>query len=402
MTVTVIGVDDGPLPEGAAEVLNSAELVVGSRGQLRALAPEGTRTVELGSFGPALSALSALAGDETGVVLASGDPGFFGAVRALRDKGLRCAVLPALSSVQRLMARVGRSWDDATVVSARVGGARRALNVCRARSAVVVLTTSGAGPAQLGAGLRGWRRTLVVGEDLGGEHERVTTVEPAEAAERTWLEPNVVFCVTDPDAVPERGWHGGGEPVPPPGWALPEEEFSHREGTITGSEARAVALAGLAPRPGCLVWDVGAGSGSVAVECARMGAASIAVESDEAQVVRLVSNATAHGVDVRVVEGAAPGVLRELPKPDSVFVGTSDPEVLTACAHVGAERLVLASNELDRVGASRDVLRNAGYRVDGVQLAANRMSELEDGSARLAARDPVVLLRAFRTADEQV
>ncbi|SDK05605.1 precorrin-6Y C5,15-methyltransferase (decarboxylating) [Actinopolyspora mzabensis] len=394
MAVTVIGIDGGPLPEGAAEVLNSAELIVGAPPHLREHAPEGVRTVELGSFGPALSALSALTAEETGVVLASGDPGFFGAVRALRDKGVRCAVLPALSSVQRLLAGMGRSWEDASVISARIGGLHRALNICRARSAVVVLTGGDTGPAQLASGLRGWRRTMIVGEDLGGEHERVTTIDPEEAAERNWFEPNIVCCVDDPDAVPGRSWHSGGEPTPPERWALPEAEFSHREGTVTPSEVRALALARLTPRPGTLVWDVGAGSGSVAVECARMGAACVAVESDEAQVVRLVSNAAAHGVNVRVEEGAAPAVLRRLAKPDSIFVGLDDAEVLTACAHVGARRVVLASHTLDRIAANRDVLRHAGYRVEGVQLFANRMVTSDRDVSGLAAGEPVVLLSA--------
>src|SRR5699024_10630607 len=108
----------------------------------------------------------------------------------------------------------------------------------------------------------------------------------------------------------------------------PEDEFSHRDGVITESEVRAVALAKLAPRPGALVWDVGAGCGSVAVECARLGAAAIAVESDEAQTVRMITNAARHGVDVRVEEGEAPQALRQLPRPDAVFVGGGGSEVV--------------------------------------------------------------------------
>ncbi|WP_433869709.1 precorrin-6y C5,15-methyltransferase (decarboxylating) subunit CbiE [Saccharopolyspora sp. CA-218241] len=397
MAVTVIGVDGGALPQGAEEALQSARLVIGGRRHLAAHAPAHVRTLELGALEPALGALGALTGAESAVVLASGDPGFFGVLRALRERGLRCAVLPATSSVARLMARAGRSWDDVAVVSAHGRDLRQAINVCRARPAVAVLTAPGAGPAQLGSGLDGWRRTLTVAEDLGGEHESVVTVDPAEAATRTWREPNVVLCQADPDAVPARGWSAGGEPLPPAsGWALPEDEFSHRDGMITKSEVRAVALARLAPRPGTLVWDVGAGSGSVAVECARLGAATIAVERDEAQVVRLITNATGHGVDVRVVEGAAPQALRELPRPDAVFVGGGGSEVVAACAHAGAERVVVALAALDRIAGTRDALRAAGYQVEGVQLAAARLAELPDGSSRLEGTNPVVLLTGVR------
>lgn len=396
MAVTVIGIDGAGLPRGSGDLLDTAKLVIGGRRHLAAHAPEHVRTLELGPLEPALNALSALSAEENAVVLASGDPGFFGAVRSLRERGVHCAVLPATSSVQRLMARTGRSWDDVKVVSAHGRDLTRALNVCRAHPAVVVLTAPGAGPAQLGSGLAGWRRTLTVGEDLDGEYESIVTLDPAEAANRGWQEPNIVLCLADLDVVPDRGWHAGGAPLPPTGWALPEDEFSHRDGMITKSEVRAVALAKLAPRPGTLVWDVGAGSGSVAVECARLGAATIAVESDEAQTVRLITNAASHGVDVRVEEEAAPRVLRQLPKPDAIFVGGGGNDVVASCAYAGAARVVVALAALDRVAPTRDALRGAGYAVDGVQISANRLAELPDGAARLSAANPVVLLTGER------
>lgn len=400
MAVTVIGVDGGELPPGSTEVIASAQLVVGGRRHLEAHAPEWARTVELGPLEPALNALSTLAGGESGVVLASGDPGFFGAVRALRERGMRPTILPATSSVQRLMASVGRSWDDVVVVSAHGRDLAQAVNVCRARPAVVVLTAPGAGPARLGSGLAGWRRTMVVAEDLGGPNEALTTIEPADAAQRTWREPNIVLSVTELDSVPKRGWHAGGEPLPPAtGWALHEDEFSHRDGMVTQSEVRAVILAKLAPRLGTLVWDVGAGAGSVAVECARMGAATIAIESDEAQVVRLITNATSHGVDVRVEEGVAPKVLRDLPRPDAVFVGGGGPEVVASCAHVGASRVVVALAAVDRVAPTRDALRAAGYEVEGAQLSVSRLADLPDGAARLVAANPVVLISGQKSED---
>ena len=123
-----------------------------------------------------------------------------------------------------------------------------------------------------------------------------------------------------------------------------------------------------------------------------MGAAVIAVESDENQIVRLLSNAAVHGVDVRIEEGKAPRALRELPKPDAIFVGGGGTEVITACAHVGASRVVVALAALDRVTSTRDVLRSAGYEVEGVQLSASRMTDLPDGSSRLEAVNPVLLV----------
>lgn len=395
MAVTVIGAGFGPLPEGAEKELAGADLVVGTRWDLDAFAPDGARTVEISSLETALNALSALAGDENGVLLADGDPGFFGAVRRLRERGIRCSALPSPGAAQLMAARLGRSWDDVAVLCPREGDLTRVVNVCRARSALV-LAVPGVGPSQIGAALRGWRRTMVVAEDLGGPEEELTTLSPAEAANRPWREHSVVLCTSDLDEVPPRQWIAGGQALPDDGWALPEEAFAHREGVVTGSEVRAVALSKLAPRAGALVWDVGAGCGSVAVECARLGAAAIAVESDESQVVRMVTNATGHGVDVRVEEGRAPAALRSLPRPDSVFVGGGGSDVVTACAHAGAERVVVALPALERVAATRDSLRHAGYEVSAVQVSANRLVESEDEGSRLAAADPVVLVSGVR------
>lgn len=394
--LTVVGIDGGPLPPGAAEALAGAEVVTGAARYLH-LAPGSAERVEMG---PVDAALEKLVG-RRGVVLASGDPGFFGIVRLLRVRGLTPVVLPACSAVQRAFARIGRSWDDVAVVSAHGRALGPAVNVCRARAATAVLTAPGAGPAEIGAALHGWERTLVVAEDLDGPHEAVTTETPAGAAARTWRDPNVVLCLRDPGSVPPAGWLAGGarptaarsagpaqDGPAQDGWALPESAFEHRAGMITKSEVRALALARLAPGPGQLVWDVGAGSGSVAVECARLGAAVIAVERRLDDVERIRANAATHAVDVRVVQGPAPAALADLPRPDAVFVGGGGPDVVAAV--VGAPRIVVALAALDRIAPTRHALRD--YRVQGVQLAASRLADLPDGTVRLAATNPIILL----------
>lgn len=390
MTVTVIGVDGPSLPPGSGDVLEQASLVVGARRHLAAHAPNAVRTIELGPLDPALAELRAHVGGA--VVLASGDPGYFGVLRALRESGLDVVVWPALSSVQRLAAMVGRPWDDMAVVSAHGRELRPALNVCRARRAVAVLTGPGSGPAEIGAGLAGWRRTLAVAEDLGGPEEKLTMIDAAQAATRAWREPNVLLCLADSGAVPDRSWYAGGGTVPDGGWALSEDEFAHRDGMVTKAEVRAIALARLAPRPGTLIWDVGAGSGAVAVECARLGAAVVAVERDAGQGVRIVANAARHGVDVRLVDGGAPQALAGLPEPDAIFVGGGGPNVVRSCAEAGAKRIVVALAAIDRMAPARDNLRWAGYQVDGTQISASRLVDLPGGASRLEATNPVLLL----------
>ena len=174
--ITVVGMDGSALGPKAESALAAATLVVGARRHLAAVpvltAPSRARTIVLGELAPALDALAAHDGDA--VILASGDPGFFGIVRALRERALSFTVLPAVCSVALAFARAGLAWDDAVVVSAHGRNPRPAVNVCRAYPKVAVLTGPGCGPAEIGAALDGWDRRLVVAEQLGAENERVT------------------------------------------------------------------------------------------------------------------------------------------------------------------------------------------------------------------------------------
>ncbi|ACY96899.1 MULTISPECIES: bifunctional cobalt-precorrin-7 (C(5))-methyltransferase/cobalt-precorrin-6B (C(15))-methyltransferase [Thermomonospora] len=392
--ITVIGHDGSPLPEPARQALAEAALVVGGARHLAALpVPETARTVVMGDVTAALEEIGEQA-EKTGgvVVVASGDPGFFGIVRALRERGHRVRVLPAISSVAAAFARAGLPWDDALVVSAHGRELRRAVNACRAHPKVAVLTGPGAGPAELGRALFPQHpRVFVVCEDLGGPHERVVRCRPAEATTRPWRDPNVVLVLDETRPAAPRGWIAGARPGPDR-WALPEEAFEHRGSVVTKAEVRAFALARLGPRIGDLIWDVGAGSGSVAIECARFGAAAIAVERDADSCERIRRNVRAHGVRVAVSRGRAPAVLEHLPDPDAVFVGGGGPQVVRACAARALRTVVVALASLERVRPTLDALTAEGLTAQAVQLQAARLAPLPGDVHRLAATNPVFVV----------
>lgn len=435
--ITVIGTGTGaPLPPDATAAVAGAALVVGGRRHLASVSAvsavsEGAELVVLGALAPALDTIEEYVGKERPVVvLASGDPGFFGIVRALAERfgAGRLDVRPGVSSVATAFARLGLTWDDAVVVSAHGRALRTAVNVCRARPKVAVLTGPGAGPAELGSALVDGpgdgpgARVLVVASALGDpDLERVERVTPAEAAARDWGDSvSVVLCLDEARALaPVRvtvagatagssGASGFSGSAGSAQWALDEREFSHRDSMITKFEVRALALARLGPRLGDLVWDIGAGSGSVAVECARLGAAVVAVEKTSDGAARVRANAAAHGVDVRVVEGSAPGDLpagSELPElsglddPDAVFIGGGGrelPAIVTACARRARRTVVVAMAALDRVPAVRAALTGAGLDCDGVLLQSSRLAPLPGDVTRLAATNPVFLLWGTR------
>ncbi|HEX6470775.1 MAG TPA: precorrin-6y C5,15-methyltransferase (decarboxylating) subunit CbiE [Streptosporangiaceae bacterium] len=397
VTISVIGYDGSPLPPAAGDRLAAASLVVGGARRLAAVRPpDGARRIVMGDVSAALDAIGDAAGggaDKGIVVVAGGDPGFFGIVRALRARGHAVEVFPAISSVSGAFARAGLPWDDAVVVSAHGRELRRAVNACRAYGKVAVLTGPGAGPAELGRALAPHTpRAFVVCEDLGGPAERVVRCRPAEATTRAWRDPNVVLVLDEGRAGPAGPrWVAGPGPGPA-AWALPEGEFEHRDSMITKAEVRALALARLGPRLGDLVWDVGAGSGAVAVECARLGAAVIAVDRDEAACELVRRNVRAHRVRVAVARGEAPAVLEHLPDPDAAFVGGGGPDVVRACAERALRAVVVALAAVDRVLPCRDALAAAGCAVDAVQLQANRLAPLPGDAHRLAATNPVFVV----------
>ncbi|WP_374557453.1 precorrin-6y C5,15-methyltransferase (decarboxylating) subunit CbiE [Micromonospora sp. RHAY321] len=403
--VTVVGLDavGAPPHPALAPALAAAGLVVGAARHLAAVpVPPGAATAALGPLDPAVRRLAAAVGDGVpAVVLASGDPGLFGIVRRLRAAGLPLRVVPAVSSVAAAFARAGLPWDGAAVVTAHGRDPRPALNACRALPLVAVLTAPGAGAAELAAGLAGWSRRLVVAEHLGTDAERVSEVTPEQAAVRTWDDPHVLLSIAAPDPadpVAPAGMRADNQPAAAPvgGWALPESRYAHRDSMITKSEVRALVVARLRPRLGRLVWDIGAGSGSVGIECALLGAAVLAVEQDPEGAATIRANAAAHAVDVRLVVGRAPAALAGLPEPDAVFVGGGGGDVLAAVVAGLPERVVLTLAALDRVAPAVGLLRAAGYTVEGSQLSAARLADLPGGSIRLAATNPVVVLTGER------
>ena len=161
---------------------------------------------------------------------------------------------------------------------------------------------------------------------------------------------------------------------------------------ITKAEVRALVLARLGPGPGRTIWDIGSGSGSVAVECARFGAHAIAIEADPAQCARIRANAAAHGVHVQLAEGAAPDVFAGLLPADAVFAGGGGDAALAGAAAAHPARVVVALASVDRVRTVRDLLAGQGYEVDGTALQASRLAALPGGSIRLAAANPVFVL----------
>jgi precorrin-6B C5,15-methyltransferase / cobalt-precorrin-6B C5,C15-methyltransferase len=327
--VTVIGVGaDGcaSLSSRAVNAVARAQVLVGGERQL-AFFPQfsGERLVVRSQLRELMATVAERAGEANVAVLASGDPMFFGiGALVVRTVGAEhVEVIPQPSAMQWAFARVGMSWNDAELIS--VHGRSLAGLVTRLRSVhkVACFTDADRSPAQIAArmlehGEDRWRAWVC--EQLGGAGERVREFALADLAGCGDIDPlNVlILCRTDPS------WR------PPP--VVPntaDEEFDKRmpkRGLITKREVRALALAALELRVDSVVWDVGAGSGAVAIDAATVAHRGrvYAVEIDPEGVEICRRNARAHGVDnVEVVAGRAPEALAGLPAADAVFIGGS-------------------------------------------------------------------------------
>ncbi|MFJ9770966.1 precorrin-6y C5,15-methyltransferase (decarboxylating) subunit CbiE [Kitasatospora sp. NPDC101157] len=332
--ITVVGIGaDGwsGLAAGSRAALRSAEVVVGGPRQLELLPHDEVAAERVAWPSPLRPAVPGLLADHAGrrlAVLASGDPMFFGIGRTLAETvgAERLRVLPHPSSVSYACARLGWPLEAAEVVSLvgrPLDTLTPALNPGRR---LLVLSADAATPAAVAALLteRGFGSArLHVLEQLGSPAER-----RLDGRADDWPHPpgdplNLIAV--------ELGDGPRGSVVP----GLPDAAYES-DGQLTKRHVRAATLAVLAPSPGELLWDVGGGSGSIAVEWLRAhrDCRAVSIERDPVRAGRIARNAAALGVPrLRVVTGPAPAALAELPTPDAVFIGggLTAPGLLDSC-----------------------------------------------------------------------
>jgi len=355
--IVVVGIGaDGMagLSESARRELRSATVIYGSSRQLDLL--DDTVTAPRYPWPtPMLPALEALAVDGEDVhVVASGDPLLYGIGGTLiRVHGAdQVRVIPHVSSVSLACARMGWAAQDTEVISLVTAPVHAAV---RRGGRAVVLSRGASTPAELASVLTDTGRgasSFTVLEQLGGPAERIRSgvADDWAATPPADVDDLNVIAV---DYLPDERIAG----------VLPDDVLRH-DGQITKQTTRAVTLAALAPRPGEVLWDVGSGSGSIAVEWCRSapGCSAVAFEANEERRERITANAQAFGADI-TVRGAAPHDFADAQAPDVIFIGGG----LTVSGMVEAC--------LERLGAGGRMVANA-VTVESEALLVNWHSRL--------------------------
>ncbi len=347
------------------------------------------------------------AGAKRVVVLASGDPLFYGTARYVCSKlgKDRFEVVPHVSSMQLAFARVKESWEDAFLANLSGQSIERVVDRVRS-SETVGLFTSDQWPAPavaralLDEGIDYFQ--AYVCENLGSPDERVTQGSLADIAKDSFATPNVMILVRKARVADKPGQVGTRL------FGNPDECFLQsrpKRGLLTPAEVRSLALAELQLRPTSEVWDVGAGSGSVGLEAARIArdgrVHAIEMDPDDQALIR--ENAARFGVmNLNPVLGRAPEAWASLPDPDAIYVGGSgrDVAMLVEQAWIRLKcggRLVTACNSIENLAAMHSLLRSrsldAAYWMVNIARGIEQLDRI-----RFEAINPTFLIAATKPA----
>ena len=408
--VHIIGIgDDGSagLTSTARQLIDNADRVFGSSTILGRVSGGRQREPVSGDLAQLVQLIEAHPDDRL-VILATGDPLFYGVARFLCDQlgKERFEVVPHVSSMQLAFARVKESWDEAYLSNLATTDLNVVCEKCRTAEKVGLFTTEDHSPAAVAQSLldRGIDYfSVYVCENLGSPDERVTQCNLDEVSRQKYSPLNVMILVRRPD-VPDRPTEIAGQQL----FGNPDEAFLQskpKRGLITGAEVRVIALAELGLQPQSTVWDVGAGSGAVAIEAAQVAHAGrvYAIEMDVEDYQLVAENAQRFGVTNLIpVLGAAPDAWSDLPDADAIFIGGTGRAVSEIC-RLAVQRLRPRGNlvanitSINHVAATHEVLRTAGLhplvRMISVSLSTEQMENI-----RFEAFNPTFLVTAKREA----
>jgi precorrin-6Y C5,15-methyltransferase (decarboxylating) len=335
--LVILGIgDDGlaGLTEPARRRVIEADLILGTPAILSLLdsVPARRETLEA-DMSMALRQVKQALECASPVLISSGDPLFYGVARYLCDRLGKDAfdIIPHVSSMQLAFARIKESWEDAYLTNLAGRPIESVIDRIRTAEKVGLFPAEGCPPGRIASELleRGidYFRAFVC-ENLGSPDERVTQAELNDLTTMEFSPLNVLILIRKPNR-PDRAGRPGRHRL----FGNDDEAFAQtlpKRGLITHAEVRSLALAQLDIRPSSVVWDIGAGSGSVAIEAAQLAhlGTVYAIEPEPADIALIQANAESFGVpNVRALLGRAPEILAELPDPDAIFVGGTGRQV---------------------------------------------------------------------------
>ncbi|HEY6837244.1 MAG TPA: precorrin-6y C5,15-methyltransferase (decarboxylating) subunit CbiE, partial [Geobacteraceae bacterium] len=380
----------------ALEVINDAEVLIGHQRHLDIFPDFKGKKMVLGDLSIMLDFLKST--QKRVVVLGSGDPNFFGVARFLLRNlpKERIEIFPNVTSVQYAFARIKEPWDDAIFVSVHGRGLKGAVDRIAAAEKAAVLTDNVNTPAVIARelmarGAEGYDAWLC--EDLGLSTEKFTKTDVKGLAEMKASPLNILILI--------KVWEPNLESFPLIG--IDDDEYATAKKLITKMEVRAVTLAKLQLQDDLVMWDVGAGSGSVSIEAANLmpNGKVFALEKNPQYLVFVRDNLKKFNArNVVLVEGLAPEGFDDLPDPDRVFIGGSGgmlEEIIDAVdRRLRSDGLiVLNAVTLDTLTKAVEFLEDHGYTVEATCINVAKTRGLTEYKM-FEAHNPVYVITACK------
>jgi precorrin-6Y C5,15-methyltransferase (decarboxylating) len=402
----IIGISpEGPgtLSPRSRRILRQAEQVYGGRRLLDMFPNLDCEKIAIANnLAQIAGQIQAARGARRIVVLASGDPGFFGIASFLQEKlgHAHMEVIPAVSAMQLAFARIGQSWEDAAFVSVHSRPIGDIVETVRSSPRVAILTDAKNTPAAVAAALMAagiGNRPVRICQDLGSPREKVLSTTLAALRDKACSPLNIMIVLP-----PKNGSAG----LPGPILGLPEDEFRQKAGSslITKHEIRAVSLAKLSLTRHSVVWDIGAGSGAVSIEASLLAEkGAVYAIDDSPQALKIIAHNVKkfNRLNVNVIEASAPGGLDGLPDPDAVFIGGSRgrmPGIIElACRRLRpGGRVACNVVTLENVDRAARSLKSAGFNAEITQVSISR-GKAAAGLTRLEPLNPVFIVTGSRS-----
>ncbi|VVS90814.1 precorrin-6y C5,15-methyltransferase (decarboxylating) subunit CbiE [Desulfoluna spongiiphila] len=399
ITVMGFGLSEKDLSPSSLAILSDADVIVGGKRHLGAFPDTSAEKVVIeGKMSVVLDRLEGkVAEGRKVVILASGDPLYYGigslVTKRFGSKAVR--VIPNVSAVAGAFSRLGLSWHDAGVVSLHGRGATaETLKALLSHEKTALFTDPKNSPDTVAAWLLEQgvtARACHVFEAMGTPEEKHTESTLELTAGRSFTGPNMMVILGATLA----------EPPLPIGLGMPSESFAHQRGMITKPEVRAVTLAKLGLKSHQVLWDLGAGSGSVSIEASRFVNKVCAVEQKPERVADIQANIRRFGaLNMTVTEGALPDAARDLPDPDVVFIGGGgkdlDAIIRMASDRMGDNaRMVVNTVLLQSLGTAVTTLEDEGFGVEVFHLTAS-VSTTVAWDMMLKGTNPVFIVTGIR------
>ena len=404
--VTIIGMGMGPadLTAKHLRIIEQAEVLIGGKRLLDHFKGNSAQKISISKdIDGVINFVKKQMEKQKIVVLASGDPLYFGVGAKLASElgAKNVLIYPNISSVSAAFARIKEPWNDVRVVS--LHGRKnedKLFSALEKENKIAVFTDPKKNPAWLAARLIAMEfmnLKMCVLEAIGSDSERYDWYSLQQAAKMSFSEPNMVVLKRSPlESEAKKNLCLG----------VPESWYEHEGGLITKSEIRAITLSKLRLAPDHILWDLGAGSGSISIEASVLVKKGkiVAVERNPARIEHIKNNRKRFKVEnLAVIQAELPDGLINLPQPDCIFIGGGGKDlkniIIEAAKYLKpAGRIVINTVLVPNLQAAMTTLSQLKFETDVIQVQISRSRQMP-WAERFEAQNPVWIISGFRIAD---